>query len=149
MKIDKNGKVAYWCKTKELSEQFLQECDEQGIHLDKGSRTVIETYWDMWKDETCYSFENSSLFFSNRSCYSNENFYIVEYVGKNTKARTNQELEVEIARLTAENKSYADNILTAIRILQNSDGFKAQTAINQAIGVLLGNKDNKWKREID
>lgn len=55
----------------------------------------------------------------------------------------------EIARLTAENKAYADKVLTAIKILQNSDGFKAQTAINQAIGVLLGNKDNKWKREVD
>lgn len=55
----------------------------------------------------------------------------------------------EFAHLTAENKAYADNILRAIKILQNSDGFKAQTAINQAIGVLLGNKDNKCKREID
>lgn len=60
-----------------------------------------------------------------------------------------EKMQAENSRLTAENKAYADNILTAIKILQNSDGFKAQTAINQAIGVLLGSKNNKWKREID
>lgn len=64
-------------------------------------------------------------------------------------ARVREDTDKELARLTAENKVYADNILRAIIILQNSEGFKAQTAINQAIGVLLGNKDNKCKREID
>lgn len=68
---------------------------------------------------------------------------------KEDKVKYISDKDAEIARLTEENKAYADNILTAIKILQNSDGFKAQTAINQAIRVLLGNKDNKWKREID
>lgn len=56
-------------------------------------------------------------------------------------ARVREDTDKELASLTAENKAYADNILRAIIILQNSDGFKAQT--------VLGNKDNKCKREID
>lgn len=78
--------------------------------------------------------------------WENEPVYIDEII---TGVKVQDDKDKEIARLTAENKAYADNILRAIKILQNSDGFKAQTAINQAIGVLLGNKDNKCKREID
>lgn len=54
MEIDKTGKTAYWCKTKELAEQFLSECDKQSITWASGRSVKEYTNWEDFKEETCY-----------------------------------------------------------------------------------------------
>lgn len=59
------------------------------------------------------------------------------------------ELTKKVRQLEEENAKYAGQILEAIKILQSSDGFKAQTAIHTAISILLGGKDKNLKKEVD
>lgn len=102
MKIDNSGNVIYRCTTDELAKQFLQECEEQGILWgDSGEKpTTNYNVWRIYKHRTCFSFENGRLFFGTLTGMHIRHS-VLEYLGKDTKST--EELQAEIARLTAEN----------------------------------------------
>lgn len=79
MKI-KNDTI-YLCKTRKLAEQFLQECEEQGVSWGH----CKATQFDMWKRSMPVGFRvhKNKLTFANINFfykYSNEYPHIVEYI---------------------------------------------------------------------
>ncbi|MEG2086126.1 MAG: hypothetical protein RR054_04450 [Clostridia bacterium] len=84
MKIEEY--TAYWCKTKELSKEFLQECEQQGITWFNGDRATKETMYNDCKEETCYiikeGFALGFIVYCCREYFEIFNYKIVEYKGK-------------------------------------------------------------------
>ncbi|GAA0817549.1 hypothetical protein [Clostridium tertium] len=61
----KNGEIAVHCDTEEKANNFLNECDKQGIAWADGDKTTEINCWLLYKKNTSYvcSFEKSKLEF--------------------------------------------------------------------------------------
>lgn len=61
----KNGEIAVHCDTEEKANNFLNECDKQGIAWTDGDKTTEINCWLLYKKNTSYvcSFEKSKLEF--------------------------------------------------------------------------------------
>lgn len=96
MKIDRTGKVAYWCKTKELAKEFLKECDEQGIVWGLfDTKTTRWTYWEYHRENTCYRIIDDKVYFNEKYFCVDECKAIVEYKGKDNGSVITAEVTTE------------------------------------------------------
>lgn len=83
MKIDKDAKVAYWCRTKDVLKAFLQECSEQDfIFYDKISVSTepCDRIWEQWKDDIYFYFEkNGTLTFCTKRCVKDDQYVEIDF----------------------------------------------------------------------
>ena len=71
------AKVVLNTQTKEIANKLMQWCDNNGIKLASGRSPTVVTLWEMYKEETCYRF-NEELTFSYISYYENNDYEVLE-----------------------------------------------------------------------
>ena len=73
----KNNKIAVHCRTEESSKKFLEWCYKKNVKFISGS--VTDGFWDIFKEETCYNFEDGYLLFSDKPYYLEEGHIVKEF----------------------------------------------------------------------
>lgn len=75
----KNEKIAIHCETKEEAKSFVKWCLDNGIKW--LNRELSTTYFDEYKDKTCYSFlgEFKCLEYSQERFYKEHGYEIIKY----------------------------------------------------------------------
>ena len=141
MKIDKNSKVAYWCKTEELAKQFLKECDEQNIIWADGTKTIDKTEWAEFYDRTCYDIENNTLYYDEKKFYSDNKYTIIEYKGKEEKSVPNSTKSNELSTIEQ---------ITAREIIEILKAAKGVVKVHfEAYDELIDNIATKYGVEVE
>lgn len=80
MKFDINkypGKYVMHCKTKEEARAFCQYLDNVGRKWLSGERYKNKEYWNVYREKTCYSFNNDC--YTGIDYYKKENYTIREW----------------------------------------------------------------------
>lgn len=102
MKIDRTGKVAYWCKTKELAKEFLKECDEQGIVWWNSKKKASDELNYNYGTQTSYCADEQGLSFASKDYCERGELTVIEYKGKNTDEIITAEVATEsVVKTTA------------------------------------------------
>lgn len=119
MNIIKKGEVTYWCKTKELAEQFFKDCEQQGITWNNGQKpTEFPTKWSKHKRKTAYEIFHGCLFYSDIDYALRNSNRIIEYEAEPNQIET--ALRTKITDLTRENIELKSKMPIIERALKNT-----------------------------
>ena len=94
MRFDINkypGKYVMHCKTKEEARAFCQYLDNVGRKWLSGERYKNKEYWDVYREKTCYSFNNDC--YTDIDYYKKENYTILEWSDFMNKTFTKADLK--------------------------------------------------------
>ena len=73
-----SGEIAVNCQMEDKANEFLGICDKLGIEW-VFEKLLPNSEWNIYKDETCYQYEDNSMKFDGISCFKEEEIEIVIY----------------------------------------------------------------------
>ena len=84
----KTKKIGVHLKTKEESDNFLEEAKKQGLNID-------DVFWDTYKQYTCYrcSWKTNDLYYGSISYYIDNTYRIIEWSNHMKKEFTKDDLK--------------------------------------------------------
>lgn len=75
-----NGaKMAVLCDTEEKAKAFLKKCHARGMKWSNGKDSLEHTYWNVYRQNTCYSCYDKRLMYSPTNYYKGKGYEIVQY----------------------------------------------------------------------
>lgn len=128
----KEGKIAVWCETRELREDFLKQCDNHGVRWRTNGELAsdnIEVTSCEGEDCTAYVCKNFGIAFSDYNWFQEQGIKVIKWsIGENNKIYKGW----EIVKMISEGK------IADFTRLRDEDGF-SYTVINNCLldGVRL------------
>ena len=143
--------VAIHCETQNDAKEFLKFLSDIGIRWNGGNFIDInETYYDEYKDETCYTYLNSGIVFATDDFYRNRDYnvikfsYIKDFVGDSMKLYTLTENGIIEGDIITKNVEVPVNDTVETYFMKLNDGSVVEIDVDELKEFVLSKKkENK------
>lgn len=136
----KQGKFAVNCKTEELAERFLSECEKKDLSW-LSSKATEYTRFGSYKENTCYNYDSRHLYYGDADYYAQCKIKIVVFESEQTssvdKADTFKEVHrcakqgewVKIVDAVCNNGDYSNgDILQIVKVITDKAYYQERFA---------------------